>query len=207
MNKSDLRLYFIYGSDGGNIKSSLDIIEKALQSGITLFQLREKGHGALTGKALQDFALSVQELTARYDVPFIINDDVQLALAVKADGIHIGQDDMSPEKLPEYFDDKIVGLSVRDELELSASNLENVNYIGTGPVFPTLSKDDAGQATGVYGLKLMREKIGELPMVAIGGITEDNYPECIENGADGIAVISAISQADDIDLAVRNFLN
>ena len=206
MNKNDLRLYFIYGSDSGDVKNSLDVIEQALQSGVTLFQLREKGHGALTGKELKDFALSVQELTARYDVPFIINDDVELALAVKADGIHIGQDDMSPQKLPAYFDDKIVGLSVRDERELAASNLDNVNYIGTGPVFPTLSKDDAGDATGVSGLKLMREKIGDLPMIAIGGITENNYRECIENGADGIAVISAISQADDIDRAIRNFL-
>ena len=206
MNKNDLRLYFIYGSDSGDVKNSLDVIEQALQSGITLFQLREKGHGALIGKELKDFALSVQELTARYDVPFIINDDVELALAVKADGIHIGQDDMSPEKLPAYFDDKIVGLSVRDERELAASNLDNVNYIGTGPVFPTLSKDDAGKATGVSGLKLMREKIGDLPMIAIGGITENNYPECIENGADGIAVISAISQADDINQTIRNFL-
>ena len=206
MNKNDLRLYFIYGSDSGDVKNSLDVIEQALQSGITLFQLREKGHGALIGKELKDFALSVQELTARYDVPFIINDDVELALAVKADGIHIGQDDMSPQKLPAYFDDKIVGLSVRDERELAASNLDNVNYIGTGPVFPTLSKDDAGDATGVSGLKLMREKIGDLPMIAIGGITENNYRECIENGADGIAVISAISQADDIDRAIRNFL-
>lgn len=207
MNKNDLRLYFIFGSDGGDIAGSLDIIELALQSGVTSFQLREKGRAALVGKELKDFAHSVQELTVRYDVPFIINDDVELALAVKADGIHIGQDDISPEKLPAYFDDKIVGLSVRDERELAASNLDNVSYIGTGPVFPSLSKDDAGEAVGVAGLKLMREKIGELPMAAIGGITENNYPECIENGADGIAVISAISQADDISQAVRNFLN
>ena len=206
MNKNDLRLYFIYGSDSGDVKYSLDVIEQALQSGVTLFQLREKGHGALTGKELKDFALSVQELTARYDVPFIINDDVELALAVKADGIHIGQDDMSPQKLPAYFDDKIVGLSVRDERELAASNLDNVNYIGTGPVFQTRSKDDAGDATGVSGLKLMREKIGDLPMIAIGGITENNYRECLENGADGIAVISAISEADDIDQTIRKFL-
>ncbi len=206
MNKNDLRLYFIYGSNGGDIKNSLDIIEQALQSGITLFQLREKGTDALTGKKLQDFALSVKELTAGYNVPFIINDDVDLARAVQADGIHIGQDDMSPEKLPVYFDDKIVGLSVRDEMELAASNLDNVDYIGTGPVFATSSKDDAGEAIGVSGLKLVREKIGNLPMAAIGGITLHNYTQCLENGADGIAVISAISQSEDIRHSVRKFL-
>ncbi|HIV81622.1 MAG TPA: thiamine phosphate synthase [Candidatus Salinicoccus merdavium] len=206
MNKSYLRLYFIYGTDNGDVQRSLDIIEQALQSGITLFQLREKGDGALAGKELKDFALTVQKMAARYDVPFIINDDVELAVAVQADGIHIGQDDMRPETLPDYFDDKIVGLSVRDESELAASNLGNVNYIGTGPVFPTLSKDDAGDATGVSGLKSMRDKIGTLPMVAIGGITESNYHECIENGADGIAVISAISEADDISRTVHKFL-
>lgn len=206
MNKNDLRLYFIYGSNGGDIKSSLHIIEQALQSGITLFQLREKGTDALTGKKLQDFALSIKELTAGYNVPFIINDDVDLARAVQADGIHIGQDDMSPEKLPVYFDDKIVGLSVRDEMELAASNLDNVDYIGTGPVFATSSKDDAGETIGVSGLKLMREKIGNLPMVAIGGVTLNNYNQCLENGADGIAVISAISQSEDIRHSVRKFL-
>lgn len=207
MNKADLRLYFIYGSNSGETNTSLSIIEQALQSGITLFQLREKGQGALTGEALKDFALSVQELTARYNVPFIINDDVELALAVKADGIHIGQDDMDPDSLPAYFDDKLVGLSVRDETELAASNLDNVSYIGTGPVFPTGSKDDAGDAIGVSGLKLMRQKIGQLPMVAIGGITESNYTDCISNGADGISVISAIAESDDIDHTVRNFLD
>ncbi len=207
MNKTDLRLYFIYGSNNGDTTTSLSIIEQALQSGITLFQLREKGQGALTGEALRDFALSVQKLTTRYEVPFIINDDVELALALKADGIHIGQDDMDPDRLPAYFDDKIVGLSVRDEAELAVSCLDNVSYIGTGPVFPTGSKDDAGAAIGVSGLKLMRQKIGTLPMVAIGGITESNYTDCITEGADGIAVISAIAGADNIAHAVRNFLN
>lgn len=207
MIKNDLRLYFIYGSHNGDIKSSLHIIEQALKSGITLFQLREKGTDALTGKKLQDFALSVRELTAGYNVPFIINDNVDLAMAVHADGIHLGQDDMKPDELPDYFDDRIVGLSVRDETELDASTLDNVDYIGTGAVFPTSSKDDAGEATGVSGLKLMREKIGNLPMVAIGGITLNNYNQCLENGADGIAVISSISEAEDIGQAVHKFLD
>lgn len=207
MIKNDLRLYFIYGSDNGDTKSSLHIIEQALKSGITLFQLREKGTDALTGKKLQDFALSVKELTARYNVPFIINDNVELAMTVNADGIHLGQDDMKPDELPDYFDDRVVGLSVRDEMELADSNLDNVDYIGTGPVFPTSSKDDAGEATGVSGLKFMREKIGALPMVAIGGITPGNYNLCLENGADGIAVISAIPQSEDIGQAVRKFLD
>lgn len=206
MNKNDLRLYFIYGSDNGNTESSLYVIEQAIKNGVTSFQLREKGNDALTGKRLQDFAFSVKELTSRYDIPFIINDDVELAMTVNADGIHLGQDDMKPNELPAYFDDKIVGLSVRDEAELAGSNLENVDYIGSGTVFPTRSKEDAGEATGIAGLKVMREKIGNLPMVAIGGITQSNYKDCLKNGADGIAVISAISHADDIEQAVRTFL-
>lgn len=206
MNKNDLRLYFIYGSDNGHPENSLYVIEQALKNGVTSFQLREKGNDALTGERLQDFAFSVKELTSKYDVPFIINDDVELAMTVKADGIHLGQDDMKPNELPAYFDDKIVGLSVRDEAELADSSLDNVDYIGTGTVFPTHSKEDAGEATGVAGLKVMREKIGNLPMVAIGGITLSNYKDCLKNGADGIAVISAISHADDIEQAVRSFL-
>lgn len=206
MDKNRLRLYFIYGSDNGNVQRSLNIIEQAFKSGVTLFQLREKGDGALAGRELEDFALSVRKMADRYEVPFIINDDVELAVALEADGIHLGQDDMRPETLPDYFDDKIVGLSVRDESELAESSLGNVDYIGTGPVFKTLSKDDAGDATGVSGLKSMRDNIGSLPMVAIGGITENNYHECIKNGADGIAVISAISEADDIARTVHKFL-
>lgn len=206
MIKQDLRLYFIYGSDKGNIKDSLDVVRQALENGITMFQLREKGPGALQGQTLMDFAFAVKSLTAEYGVPFIVNDDVELAMEIDADGIHIGQDDVRPAELPGWFDEKIIGLSVGNADELAASDLRNVDYIGTGPVFATQSKDDAGEAIGVQGLEWMRGQIGALPMVAIGGITQENYTACLEAGADGVAVISAIAGADDVGVAVRSFL-
>src|SRR5699024_12357967 len=92
MNKSYLRLYFIYGTDNGDVQRSLDIIEQALQSGITLFQRREKGAGTLAGKELKDFALTGKKMAARYNVPFSINDDVELAAGGQADGMHTGED-------------------------------------------------------------------------------------------------------------------
>lgn len=206
MNKVDLRLYFIYGSAQGDAAGSLNVIRQALAGGITMFQLREKGAGALEGRSLLDFASSVKSLTSEYGVPFIVNDDVDLAMEVEADGIHIGQDDMKPADLPRWFDRKIIGLSVGSREELVLSDLSNVDYIGTGPVFPTRSKDDAGAAIGTAGLRQMREDIGRMPMVAIGGITHANYKACLESGADGIAVISSISGADDVTRAAREFL-
>lgn len=206
MNKMDLRLYFIYGSAQGDAAASLDVIRQALEGGVTMFQLREKGPGALEGRSLLDFASSVKSLTSEYGIPFIVNDDADLAMEVDADGIHIGQDDIKPADLPRWFDRKIIGLSVGSPEELALSDLRNVDYIGTGPVFPTQSKDDAGAAIGTAGLRRMREDIGRMPMVAIGGITHANYKACLEAGADGIAVISAISGAGDVTRAAHGFL-
>lgn len=206
MNKRGLRLYFIYGSNRGDTAGSLEVIRQALAGGATMFQLREKGPGALEGPALLDFAMSVKSLTAAYGVPFIVNDDVDLAMETDADGIHIGQDDMNPADLPGWFDRKIIGLSVGNPVELARSDLRNVDYIGTGPVFPTQSKDDAGEAIGTAGLERMRKDIGSMPMVAIGGITRGNYKACLAAGADGIAVISAIAGADDATRAAEEFL-
>lgn len=199
--KKQLRIYFISSSEIG-----LDRIEEALKSGVTMFQLREKGDHILSGETLTAFALNLKNLTEKYNVPLIINDDTELAETVNADGIHLGQDDLKPSELSSFFNEKIVGLSVADQNELSVSDLSRVDYIGTGPVFETLSKKDAGKAIGTKGLKAMREAVGELPIVAIGGITHQNFKECLKNGADGISVISAISHADDIKTAVRSFM-
>ncbi|CAM4187757.1 thiamine phosphate synthase [Lacicoccus alkaliphilus] len=207
MNKKDLKLYFVYGSDQGDVERSLEVIRQALEAGITMFQLREKGEGALQGRALLDFARSVRALTLEYGVPFIVNDDAALAMEAGADGLHIGQDDIPPADLSAWFDEKIVGLSVGNAHELAASDLQEVDYIGTGPVFATQSKDDAGEAIGITGLEWMRNQVGPLPMVAIGGITHENYKACLDAGADGAAVISAIAGAEDVGQAVRRFLS
>lgn len=205
MDRSRLRLYFICGSN--NVEGNpLLVIEAALKNGVTLFQLREKGEYALEGEALFDFASDIKVLCRKYNVPFIINDEPELAENVGADGIHLGQDDLDSSLLSPYFDDKIIGLSVADSRELEQSDLGKVDYIGTGPVFTTPSKDDAGEVIGIHGLEEMRNLTGDMPMVAIGGITPENYQECLEHGADGVSLISAIAGAQDVGRAVKRFL-
>ncbi|WP_250130222.1 thiamine phosphate synthase [Jeotgalicoccus sp. WY2] len=149
--------------------------------------------------------MEIKSLCRQYEVTFIINDDVKLAEEIEADGIHIGQDDMEPDMLPDYFNDKIIGLSVGSVKELEASSLDRVSYLGIGPVFSTLSKDDAGDAIGTNGLKQVVNRT-KLPTAAIGGITEQNYKSCLENNADGICVISAITKSDNIEQTVTALL-
>ncbi|MHC0551328.1 thiamine phosphate synthase [Salinicoccus sp. CNSTN-B1] len=205
MDKNALELYFICGSSDTD-EHLPAVVEKALDAGITLFQLREKGSRSLTGDELVETASEIKKLCDSYEVPFIINDDYELAEQIEADGVHLGQDDIGVQDLPPYFNDKIVGLSVGNAKELASSNLKKVSYIGTGPVYATPSKADAGKAITPKGLADMRRLIGDKPMVAIGGITPDNYMACLENGADGICVISAIANAPDIRDAVHRFL-
>ena len=203
MNNSDLRLYLIASSSSFN--EPLADLETAFKSGVTCFQLREKGSNIKSGQALIDFAKEVKVLCKKYEVPLIINDDVELAESIDADGIHIGQDDMKPEDLPVLFNDKIIGLSVGNMKELLESQLGKVSYLGVGPVYSTTSKDDAGAAIGIEGLKQLAGYT-YLPIAAIGGITTANYTSCLENGADGICVISAITQADNIEKTVTALL-
>lgn len=203
MNKEILRLYLIASS--GSFKNPLADLETAFKSGVTCFQLREKGADIKTGEDLKNFALEIKTLCRKYDVAFIINDDIKLAEEIEADGIHLGQDDMEPDMLPAYFNDKIIGLSVGNVSEFESSSLQKVSYLGIGPVFSTLSKDDAGDAIGIDGLKQVASRT-KLPTAAIGGITEKNYKSCLKNGADGICVISAITQADNIEQTVTALL-
>lgn len=204
MNKDVLRLYLIASSS--SFKNPLKDLETAFKSGVTCFQLREKGQHIKSGEELVKFAQDVKDLCLKYKVTFIINDDVELAKIVDADGVHIGQDDTKPNDLPDFLDDKIVGLSVGNLDELKASDLSRVNYLGCGPVYPTSSKDDAGEAIGLEGLKSISEKT-TLPIVAIGGITVLNYKDCLLNGADGISVISAVTQSVNIEQTVTQLLS
>lgn len=204
MNKSVLRLYLIASSS--SFKNPLKDLETAFKAGVTCFQLREKGENIKSGEDLIKFAKEVKDLCLKYKVTFIINDDVELARIVDADGVHVGQDDINPKDLPAFLNNKIIGLSVGNLEELKHSDLSRVDYLGCGPVYPTSSKDDAGQAIGLSGLKEISKKT-TLPIVAIGGITVDNFKSCLLNGADGISVISAITQSANIDQTVTQLLS
>ncbi len=194
-----LARYFVCGTQ--NVADEtvfFDVLTQALQSGITLFQYREKGQGALTGADKLRVAQQVRDLTYQYQVPLIIDDDVALAHAVHADGIHFGQGDGDPAKNIQAAGDLAVGISVSNQQEYERiAHLAGIDHIGIGPVYPTTSKADAKPAIGVAGLQTL-VAASQWPTVAIGGIQADNLAAVLATGVDGAAVISMITQSDDI---------
>ncbi|RVZ71345.1 thiamine phosphate synthase [Helicobacter pylori] len=208
-----LKLMFVAGSQdfyhikGDRINALLDTLELALQSKITAFQFRQKGDLALQDPTqIKQLALECQKLCQKYGAPFIVNDEVQLALELKADGVHVGQEDMAIEEVITLCKKRLfIGLSVNTlEQALKAHHLDAVAYFGVGPIFPTPSKKDK-QVVGVELLKKIRDSGVKKPLIAIGGITMHNASKLREYG--GIAVISAITQARDKALAIEKLLN
>lgn len=205
-NKELLKLYFICGTTTCLGKDLYTVVEDALKGGITLFQLREKGEGALEGKDKVELAIKLQDLCKKYNVPFIINDDIELALEIDADGVHVGQDDLGVDEIRKLMPDKIIGLSIGNEEELKQSKVEYVDYVGVGPVYVTQSKDDAGGAIGYEGLELMRKLLPKMPLVAIGGIQTQHIKDVMKTNVDGVSIISAISYSDNIEKTVHEMI-
>ena len=202
-NKELLKLYFICGTTTCLGKDLYTVVEDALKGGITLFQFREKGKGALEGKEKLEVAIKLKNLCKKYNVPFIVNDDIELALEIDADGVHVGQDDLGVDEIRKLMPNKIIGLSIGNEEELKQSKVEYVDYVGVGPVYVTQSKDDAGGAIGYEGLELMRRFLPQMPLVAIGGIQTQHIKDVMKTNVDGVSIISAISYSDNIEKTVR----
>ena len=205
-NKKLLKLYFICGTTTCLGKDLYTVVEDALKGGITLFQFREKGKGALEGKEKLELAIKLKNLCKKYNVPFIVNDDIELALKIDADGVHVGQDDLGVDEIRKLMPNKIIGLSIGNEEELKQSKVEYVDYVGVGPVYVTQSKDDAGGAIGYEGLELMRRLLPQMPLVAIGGIQTQHIKDIMKTDVDGISIISAISYSDNIEKTVREMI-
>ncbi|GAA8835600.1 thiamine phosphate synthase [Helicobacter pylori] len=198
--------YHIKGGKNDRINALLDALELALQSQITAFQFRQKGDLALQDPIeIKQLALECQKLCQKYGAPFIVNDEVKLALELKADGVHVGQEDMAIEEVITLCKKRqFIGLSVNTlEQALKARHLDGVAYLGVGPIFPTQSKKDK-QVVGVDLLKKIKDSGVKKTLIAIGGITTHNASKLREYG--GIAVISAIAQAKDKALAVEKLL-
>ena len=202
-NKELLKLYFICGTTTCLGKDLYTVVEDSLKGGITLFQFREKGKGALEGKEKLELAIKLQNLCKKYNVLFIVNDDIELALEIDADGVHVGQDDLGVDEIRKLMPNKIIGLSIGNEEELKQSKVEYVDYVGVGPVYVTQSKDDAGGAIGYEGLELMRRFLPQMPLVAIGGIQTQHIKDVMKTNVDGVSIISAISYSDNIEKTVR----
>ncbi|MFP6152128.1 thiamine phosphate synthase [Helicobacter pylori] len=200
--------YHIKGGKNDRINALLETLELALQSQITAFQFRQKGDLALQDPTqIKRLALECQKLCQKYGVPFIINDEARLALELKADGVHVGQEDMAIEEVITLCKKcQFIGLSVNTlEQALKVHHLDHIAYLGVGPIFPTPSKKDAKEVVGVELLKKIRDSGVKKSLIAIGGITMYNASKLREYG--GIAVISAIAQARDKALAIEKLLN
>ncbi|WP_218143881.1 thiamine phosphate synthase [Bhargavaea ginsengi] len=191
------------GSRNAGERDPLEVLEEALKGGITCFQLREKGPGAIEGRELRAFGEACRDLCRAYGVPFIVNDDVRLALELGADGVHIGQDDGDAGEVRRLIGDRILGVSVHNLDEVREAAAAGADYVGIGPVYQTTSKPDARPVCGTLPLREAAEAFPELPSVGIGGITAANAGPVIASGASGVSVITAISLADDPERAAR----
>ncbi|WP_342549466.1 thiamine phosphate synthase [Paenibacillus sp. FSL P2-0089] len=200
-----LKLYFIMGSVNCR-QSPEDTLTAAAAGGITLFQFREKGPAALKGAALLRLGQQLRQICRAYNIPFIVNDDLELAAALDADGIHVGQDDLPARLIREQLGEhKIIGVSAHNLTEARQAIADGADYLGVGPVYPTSSKDDAQAVRGTTVIEELRRSGLSIPVVGIGGITLENAPPVIRAGADGLSIISAIAGAEDIRETTRRF--
>ncbi|KJD35948.1 thiamine-phosphate pyrophosphorylase [Tamlana sedimentorum] len=201
MNAIDYRLMFVTDDRIKDDTLFFKILEASLKGGTTIVQLREK---QLHTKLFYHRAQQAKSICETYNVPLIINDRVDIALAINADGVHLGQNDMPVNIARKLLgENKIIGLSVSNIQQAEASNRLNINYIGISPIFSTNTKTkDLDKPMGISGLKNIR-KISNNPIVCIGGVDEKNVSEIIKNGANGIAVVSAISKAKNPENAAK----
>lgn len=199
LNRSDLILYAVTDRHWLNGRRLYDDVEKAIKGGATLIQLREKD---LSHEEFKSEALEIQKLCAKYKIPFIINDDVNLAIEINADGVHVGQEDMEAGNVRKLIgSEKILGVSAQTVDEAILAEKNGADYLGVGAVFHTDSKSDAVDVSHET-LKKICSSV-KIPVVAIGGINAKNIHELSGSGIAGVAVISAIFAAENIEAATR----
>ncbi|QRG65300.1 thiamine phosphate synthase [Brevibacillus choshinensis] len=196
--REKMGVYFVVGTQdcGYSMERTLEIVREALLGGVGTLQLRDKG-SKLTPDQKVELGRHMQDLCREHGTLFFVNDDVELAVYLQADGVHVGQDDMNLSDVRAIVGpDMYIGVSAGTVEEALAAQAGGVDCIGVGAMFATSSKADAGEPIGPEGLTEIRKAVGsELPIVGIGGITLENAAEVIRAGADGVAIISAISRA------------
>ncbi|WP_010453351.1 thiamine phosphate synthase [Vibrio rotiferianus] len=187
------RLYLVT-DDQQDLATLKRVVRKAVEGGVTMVQVREK-HGDV--RAFIERAQAVKDILKDTDVPLIINDRVDVALAVDADGVHLGQSDMPATIARELIGpNKILGLSIENEEQLTEADSLPIDYIGLSAIFATPTKTNTKKHWGIDGLKMALETTS-LPIVAIGGINESNIPQLSATGVHGLALVSAICLAED----------
>lgn len=200
----DYSLYLVTDRSMLDGASLMEAVEAAIKGGVTLLQLREKD---VCSSDFYNIAVELKKLANSYQVPLIINDRLDIALAVDADGLHIGQEDMPLAVARKILGPgKILGYSVSNQAEAVYGEKYGADYLGAGPVYYTGSKVVAIEPIGTEGIKRIKESVS-IPVVGIGGIGMSNIVEMKESGIDGISVISAILARDDIKAAARELKN
>lgn len=192
MKNLDLSLYLVTDKSD-DVEKFLKTIEEGIKGGVSVVQIREKTADTLD---FYNLALKVKEITTKYNVPLIINDRVDVALAIDAEGVHVGQSDMPCDVTRRLVGpNKIVGVSAATIDEAKKAEKDGADYIGSGAVFPTATKDDAPKITK----KDLKEIVNSIniPVVAIGGITLENAHELSDTGIAGLSVVSAIMSSDN----------
>ncbi len=204
MNRKDLSLYLVTDRPLSLGRPIEEVVVAAVEGGVTMVQLREKE--CPTGEFIT-LARALKEALAPHGVPLIINDRVDVALAVDADGVHIGQSDMSYEDARRLLGpDKIIGLSVENFSDLERANSLDVDYVGISPVYGTPTKSDTAEPFGLEGLR-RAVSLSVHPTVAIGGMNASTIGEIMQTGVDGVAVVSAICSAPSPKAASQKLLD
>lgn len=199
--KIDYSLYLVTNNSEDENKF-LNTIEEAIKGGTTIVQIREKNIETLD---FYNLALKVKKITSKYNIPLIVNDRIDIALAIGADGIHVGQSDMPANVARELIGDKILGVSAATVEEARKAEEDGADYIGTGAVFQTSTKKDA-TSVSKEELKNIINSIN-IPVVAIGGINLENAEELKNTGINGFSVVSAIMESDNPKITSEKLLN
>ena len=202
MNREALRLYLVTNRYQDSLESFLEKIETACRSGVTIVQLREKN---LTTNQYYQLAKQVKEITDAYQVPLIIDDRLDVCLAVDAAGLHIGDDELPVSVARKVLDpDKILGVTAKTVKRAIEAEEGGADYLGTGAIFPTTTKENA-PITLISTLKTICQTVA-IPVVAIGGLTSENIDQLAATGIAGVAVVRDLMQAEDIEAKTQAFL-
>ena len=190
----DYSLYLVTDRGLARGRSTIDIVKSAVEGGVTCVQLREKD---CSTREFIEQALAIKHFLETRQVPLIINDRLDVALAVAADGVHLGQSDIQLETARKITGPSmLIGISAESVKDAVEAETGGADYLGVSPIYDTPTKDDTAPALGLKGLQEIRNRV-KIPLVGIGGLNKSNAAEAIRNGADGIAVVSAIVSADD----------
>ena len=202
MNREALRLYLVTNRYQDSVESFLEKVETACRSGVTIVQLREKN---LTTNQYYQLAKEVKEITDAYQVPLIIDDRLDVCLAVDAAGLHIGDDELPVSVARQVLGpEKILGVTAKTVKRALEAEEGGADYLGTGAIFPTTTKENA-PITLISTLKTICQRVA-IPVVAIGGLTSENIDQLMGTGIAGVAVVRDLMQAEDIETKTQAFL-